>query len=42
MAKGSSASASATGSAILDLELAGVDGERSFDDKETTNERETD
>ena len=36
-----SASASAAGSDVLDLELAGVDSESSFDDQETTDERET-
>ena len=44
MAENSSASASASaaaGSDILDLELAGVDSESSFDDQETTDERET-
>ena len=44
MAESSSASASASaaaGSDVLDLELAGVDSESSFDDQETTDERET-
>ena len=43
MAESSSASASATaaaGSDVLDLELAGVDSESSFDDQETTDEWE--
>ena len=43
MAESSSASASASvaaGSNVLDLELAGVDSERIFDDQETTDERE--
>ena len=41
MAESSSASASASataGSNVLDLELAGVDSESSFDDQETTDE----
>ena len=44
MAESSSASASASaaaGSNVLDLELAGVDSGSSFDDQETTDERET-
>ena len=43
MAESSSASASASAAAssdILGLGLAGVDSESSFDDQETTNERE--
>ena len=44
MAESSSASVSAStasGSNVLDLQLAGVDSESSFDDQETTDERET-
>jgi len=43
MAESSSASAgaSAAGSNILDLELAGTDSDSSFDDQETTDEWDT-